>query len=713
MTNHIIDNSLKDLGKTVLWQYDHALRLLALLKFIQIFYYCAVEQFWDFWLNKVLSIRTCGTFGCSVWGAFVGIPRPLVTDSKGQVREVANSVYRRLIMGEFLLQRANPSFDNLLGYIEVVYGIGGRDSLSKWEAEVSEYGWTTNVDELNSDTTIKAQYFPRLAYKKDTVFIYEQDNSRWLCLKDISASENSSFENLLQSGNIQSTERDATILESPDTNLLKLYDTEGICRKVGGAPKDALTIEIKYEFGDRTVVARVRRRRKCGVTLTDNGDMSLTYGKSEYYDEMHPDQKAIFEQLGDRYLPYPLGIKTNEPVGTWVFGLADDVPPKGVEPYRDGISYIRKEDAFTSRNSFLINTYEEYQRLLTEGAYCLVKFTTDILLPDFWLYSKGNPYYNSIIVRRFTSKAEALQYGMPYDYTRTYRTGEEAIIDFEEIARYGIGGTTGNYLSLYSLADNVEGVFNSLFYKLFGIVERDASYRGDQSSVLYRNGIEYSEGDIFGYEQPDGSGNNWKCNGDITAEENVSFDSIQDKIEKTGKGGPFIDTLAEFWPPYVPSHSLLSRPSIFSDITNENIATTIPDKRLFVGLHNGLYKIFRNTTGGELVVCHSSLETFGVSYMSSVSNVHDVIGVANPTSENLDLAKAAIAIRNGCPIVGYATAISFMPDVLYVAGDVVLFDGEERVFNSKGVWKTEEEARPYTSRQSRSCLHEFYPLQFL
>lgn len=317
MKYHVIDNSLKNLGKAVLWQYDRATRLLALLKYIQVLYHCAVEQFWSFWLNKVLAIDTCGPLGCSLWGIFLGVARPTVVDADGTSRLVATSVYRRLLKGAFYLMKSTCSFSDILGYIEIVFGIGGDENLSKWNVYVSEYGWTTNVDELNG------AYVSGKAYSKDDVVWYHQGEhdlgSNWKFTRDVSAEENTSWEDIADAR--EETSEEPTGSENDDILLLKLYDPEGICRKIGGSPLGALSISLTYNFGNISIYAEATRRRKCGITITDNEDMSITYGKSQYYNEMHSDQKAIFEQRMDEFCPFPLGIKTNEPPPECIFGF--------------------------------------------------------------------------------------------------------------------------------------------------------------------------------------------------------------------------------------------------------------------------------------------------------------------------------------------------------------------------------------------------------
>ena len=319
MKNHVVDNSLNNLGKTVLWQYDRAIRLLSIMKHMQVLYHCAVEQLWTFWTDKVLSIDTCGAFGCSVWGIFLGIPRPTVKGDDGRDRLIATSVYRKILKGAFYLMRATSSFEDILGYLEIIYGVGGDDNLSQWSVYVSEFGWTTNIDELND------VYQVGKAYEQGDICCYDHDGdgkvTNWKCIRDISMLENTGFDAI--SSYIVETSDKTNGMGDEETLLLKLYDPEGICRKIGGAPNNSLTISVEYEFGETTIKAVATRRRKCGVTLVDNQDLSITYGKSEYYDEMHRDQKALFEQKNSEFCPYPLGIKTNEPVPEVVFGFKE------------------------------------------------------------------------------------------------------------------------------------------------------------------------------------------------------------------------------------------------------------------------------------------------------------------------------------------------------------------------------------------------------
>ena len=317
MKNHVIDNSLKNLGKTVLWQYDKAVRLLSILKHIQVLFHCAVEQLWEYWRKSILSVDSMDAMGCSIWGMFLGVPRPHVKDESGNERLIATSVYRKVLKGAFYMMQANSTFSDILSYLEIVFGISGADSLSKWSVHVSEYGWTTNIDELNDE------YKPHTAYKKGDIFWYHEgeydEGQNYLCNRNISIEENVSIEAIEDA--ITFTKQPTNLKGDDDTILLKLYDPEGVCRKIGGSPKNSLSITVDYIFGETKITAVATRRCKCGIMLIDNGNMSMTYTKSEFYDEMHKDQKALFEQLKDEYCPYPLGIKTNEPCEEVVFGF--------------------------------------------------------------------------------------------------------------------------------------------------------------------------------------------------------------------------------------------------------------------------------------------------------------------------------------------------------------------------------------------------------
>ena len=322
MTNHIIDNSANDIKKAVLWQYDKAVRLLSLMKHMHVLYVVAVEQFWKAWIEKILSIDSANSFGLNLWGNLVGALPITIIDENGDNRFIKPSVYKKILKGRFNLLKAPSTFEGILSYLDTVFGIDGPNNLTKWIASVSEYGWTTNVDELNF------KYKVGVAYNEGFVFWYDESGEgldvNWKCTVPIKAEENTSFDAIRDK--VEQTRDNPTGSEKGDTVFLHLIDPEGYVRKIAAGGRDVLKLELSYQFGDYTITASATRLQKCGVSLVDNGDMSMEYVKTPYYDQMHRDQKALFEQRKDDVCPYPLGVKTNEPQETWIFGFAGQEP---------------------------------------------------------------------------------------------------------------------------------------------------------------------------------------------------------------------------------------------------------------------------------------------------------------------------------------------------------------------------------------------------
>lgn len=68
MTATIQDyQSSVDLLRVLLWQYNEAERLQALLTLKQEWYNTNQQQFWDDWIRDVFDLRTANEFGCAVW----------------------------------------------------------------------------------------------------------------------------------------------------------------------------------------------------------------------------------------------------------------------------------------------------------------------------------------------------------------------------------------------------------------------------------------------------------------------------------------------------------------------------------------------------------------------------------------------------------------------------------------------------------------------
>ena len=63
-----------DVLATLLWQYNNADNLEALLTRKQEFYNRIQSEFWSDWIKDVFDLRTANDFGLSVWTAILGVP---------------------------------------------------------------------------------------------------------------------------------------------------------------------------------------------------------------------------------------------------------------------------------------------------------------------------------------------------------------------------------------------------------------------------------------------------------------------------------------------------------------------------------------------------------------------------------------------------------------------------------------------------------------
>lgn len=165
MTNFVPDNSVNDIKKVVLWQYDNAYRLLTLLHVMKSYYDVSVKLFWDAWINDVLNVDTCTDFGAAVWGLILGIRRPNVIDSSsGQpiIRTISLKMYRRLLKGTFLLCKQNCDSSDISEYLMELFSV---------DINGSKYCGVKVKDNLDMSITFeKSDYFDAMDLDQQLVF---------------------------------------------------------------------------------------------------------------------------------------------------------------------------------------------------------------------------------------------------------------------------------------------------------------------------------------------------------------------------------------------------------------------------------------------------------------------------------------------------------------------------------------------------------------
>lgn len=77
MKNQSFDFSVNVLA-ALLWQYNDAEKLIALLRSKQVWYDENQSEFWEAWTRDVFNLDTATDFGCTVWSIILGVPLTVV-----------------------------------------------------------------------------------------------------------------------------------------------------------------------------------------------------------------------------------------------------------------------------------------------------------------------------------------------------------------------------------------------------------------------------------------------------------------------------------------------------------------------------------------------------------------------------------------------------------------------------------------------------------
>jgi len=73
-----------DITKALLWQHNKAFRLQSLIEQKQAWYDKHGTGFWDDWEKDVFDLRTCNTFGLSVWAIILDLPLDVISPDAGR-----------------------------------------------------------------------------------------------------------------------------------------------------------------------------------------------------------------------------------------------------------------------------------------------------------------------------------------------------------------------------------------------------------------------------------------------------------------------------------------------------------------------------------------------------------------------------------------------------------------------------------------------------
>ena len=119
-----------DLSRCILWQYDNAPNIKAILEDFSQFTLQNSTEFFQDWHRDVFNLETANTFGLEVWGRILGAPRPFATagnfglDKDGNLR-----FYNAGTKLWYLVWLAHPQYAVSLEGIETVSRSGIKDDV--------------------------------------------------------------------------------------------------------------------------------------------------------------------------------------------------------------------------------------------------------------------------------------------------------------------------------------------------------------------------------------------------------------------------------------------------------------------------------------------------------------------------------------------------------------------------------------------------------
>lgn len=109
-----------DLSPVVLWQYDAANKIKALVASEQKFMDDAVEGFWNDFDVDILNLSTCNSFGLSLWGLLLNTARPTYTVG-GETKQFDDEQYRLLLRAKIYLLTFDGSAKSLNNFFKILF----------------------------------------------------------------------------------------------------------------------------------------------------------------------------------------------------------------------------------------------------------------------------------------------------------------------------------------------------------------------------------------------------------------------------------------------------------------------------------------------------------------------------------------------------------------------------------------------------------------
>lgn len=170
MQNATIDNSIEP-KKAILWQYDKAKNLLALVSIFNELGIYTTTRFWNKFLLNEASIDTATNFGLAIWGAFIG--QPWLTYKKdGVATRISDSLYRRILKGKIYLITSNGSLASINKYLSIVFD----SKIIVSDGFDMSITYRTNSELTDEEEAVKEELFIYPAAVKTNIAVIDPQN---------------------------------------------------------------------------------------------------------------------------------------------------------------------------------------------------------------------------------------------------------------------------------------------------------------------------------------------------------------------------------------------------------------------------------------------------------------------------------------------------------------------------------------------------------
>lgn len=110
-----------NLDPVILWQYQEAEKLKALVASQQSFLDTAIQQLWNDFNRDFLNIQTCGSAGLSMWGQLLQVPRPTYENEAGEIVDFSDDQYRLVLRARIYLLTFDGSVKALNQFFKILF----------------------------------------------------------------------------------------------------------------------------------------------------------------------------------------------------------------------------------------------------------------------------------------------------------------------------------------------------------------------------------------------------------------------------------------------------------------------------------------------------------------------------------------------------------------------------------------------------------------